>query len=514
MKTLKISPNDQRVLVHAPFGRDGSIVSSTLQSAGIAATLFNAVPQLVDELSEGVGAIIVTQESLTPDNLRAMEVAVESQPAWSDVPILVFLGRGESDEARAMRISSMLGNVTVLERPVSRFTMISATKAALRARRRQCQVRELLHHRDNEILQRDQFLAMLGHELRNPLAAISQAVDLMRVSNAEPAPRPVQVMRRQCDHLVRLVDDLLDVSRVTTGKISLSQKNVDVRETLTSALGPLEPLFGKQQLNLNVDLGPHRLTVNGDATRLEQVFTNLLTNAIKYTPAGGHVWVKAFANGENVVIKFKDTGLGLSPKVISHVFDIFVQSERSLDRSQGGLGIGLTVVRRLVELHGGTVSVHSDGEGKGSEFTVSLPLVADQSSHATTVEMMAIKDTSLHVLVVEDNDDNREGLKDLLEAFGHRVDVASDGEQGLQLAKHLRPDVAMVDIGLPNLNGYEVAERVRRELGDTIHLVALTGYGQPDDIRRTAAAGFDAHVTKPASLDKLLAALRPHERLA
>ncbi|MDX2022869.1 MAG: ATP-binding protein [Deltaproteobacteria bacterium] len=514
MKTLEITANDQRVLVHAPFGRDGSIVSSTLEGANIKATLFASVAQLLDELRNGVGAIIVTQESLTPGNLRLMETAVESQPPWSDVPILVFLGRGESDEARAMRISRMLGNVTVLERPVSRFTMVSATKAALRARRRQCEVRELLYHRENEILQRDQFLAMLGHELRNPLAAISQAVDLMRVSQAEPLPRPLQVMRRQCDHLVRLVDELLDVSRVTTGKISLSRKDIDVREILTSALGPLEPLFAKQRLGLRVDLGSQRLTVNGDATRLEQVFTNLLTNAIKYTPAGGHVRVTASVEGDAVVIKVADTGLGLSPKVISRVFDIFVQSERSLDRSQGGLGIGLTVVRRLVELHGGTIAVSSDGEGKGSEFTVRLPLLLSRAAQSATVEMAAIQDASLHVLVVEDNEDNREGLKDLLEAFGHRVDVAADGEQGLRLATRLRPDVAMVDIGLPHLNGYQVAERVRLALGDSIHLVALTGYGQPDDIRRTAAAGFDAHVTKPASLDKLLAALRPHERHA
>ena len=503
---------DQRVLIHAPYGRDGVLLASILDAAAIKTRLCESLSLLLEEARRGLGAIIITQESLTQENLCTMASLVTDQAPWSDFPILVFLSRGEHDEARAAKISQMLGNVTVLERPLSRFTLVSATHAALRARNRQYQVRELLQRQDNEILLRDQFLAMLGHELRNPLAAISNAVDVsrLRLPKDQDVPRPLQVMRRQCDHLARLVNDLLDVSRVTSGKVNLSRHVLDLRTLLVNALGPLEPLFAAQDITLTCDPGELPLLVNADATRLEQVFTNLLTNALKYTPHGGRVNARACREGDLVLVCVSDTGVGLSPQMISQVFELFVQSERSLERAQGGLGIGLTVARNLVELHGGHISATSQGEGRGAQFTVTLPaadalLVPVQGAEVSEDNR---RPSTLHVLVVEDNDDNREGLKELLEAFGYRVDVAMNGEQGLHLALQLRPNVILVDIGLPNLDGYQVAERLRGALGDAIRLVALTGYGQPEDIRRTSEAGFDTHLTKPASVEELLAALR------
>lgn len=500
---------DQRVLVHAPFGRDGAIVVHTLQKADISAVLCKDTQHLLSEVSAGAGAVIVTQECLTPESLVAMQAALQAQPPWSDLPFIVFLSRAVHDDARALKISSMLGNVTVLERPASRFAMVSTAQAALRARSRQYQVRDLLHRRDNEIQQRDQFLAMLGHELRNPLAAISQAIDVtkLRLPSDQPVPKALSVMRRQCDHLVHLVNDLLDVARVTTGKVTLAQTPTDLRAMVLNALGPLEGLFQERRLSLTTDFVNAPLMVNGDPTRLEQILTNLLNNALKYTPEGGSVMVSTRSEKEQVVFSIADTGVGLSPKMLASVFDLFVQSERSLDRAQGGLGIGLTVVRHLVHLHGGNIEAHSQGEGHGATFTVTLPAL-EQSIVAPKVSTKApVPRTGLHVLVVEDNDDNREGIKELLEEIGYRVDVAADGEQGLRLAVRLHPDVAIVDIGLPALDGYQVARGVRSALGNKIHLVALTGYGQPEDVRRTTAAGFDAHVTKPASLESLLDAL-------
>ncbi len=510
MPTPNFADRDERVLVCAPFGRDAALVEKTLADAAVVTVLCESVETLLAESQKGVGAFLVTQEVLTPANLQAMGATVAAQPAWSDFPVLVFLSRGENDEARALRISQMLGNVTVLERPVSRFTLVSATQAALRARNRQYQVRDLLQKRENEISLRDQFLAMLGHELRNPLAAISHAVDVSRLHlpQGQAVPRPLQVMRRQCDHLARLVDDLLDVSRVTSGKVNLSPQAMDMRALVASAASPLEQAYAAQDIALSLNLGAQPLLVNADATRMEQVLTNLLTNALKYTPSGGRVDVSTTRDGDQIIVQVADTGVGLSEQMTVQVFELFVQSEGSLDRAQGGLGIGLTIARNLVELHGGTISARSEGEGLGSQFTVSLPRAVDVAKAPTASPPAATQDRVLRVLVVEDHDDNREGLKELIEAFGHRVDIASNGEEGLRRAVEGRHDVAIVDIGLPNLDGYQVAARLRRHLGNEVLLIALTGYGQPEDVQKSEQAGFDAHLTKPTTVEAMMAALR------
>jgi signal transduction histidine kinase/ActR/RegA family two-component response regulator len=348
---------------------------------------------------------------------------------------------------------------------------------------------------------KDEFLAMLGHELRNPLGAISNATRVLH-QIGDQATRLQDIISRQTHHLARLLDDLLDVSRMTMGKIVLHRQPVDLRDVVHDSLIALEQEGKTDQHEIRVSAEP--AIVEGDPTRLEQVTRNLLDNAIKYTPAGGRVGVRVAHDGDEVVLRVSDTGAGIPPDVLPRVFELFVQAERSLDRSMGGLGLGLTLVKRLVELHGGSVSAWSAGPDQGSEFIVRLPRLLDQTPTPRPKALAAAGERSLRILVIEDNRDARDGLRLLLESWGHRVDEAADGRRGLELALLSRPDVALVDVGLPGLDGYEVAQAIRAtpERGRPL-LAAVTGYGQPEDERRAREAGFDAHLVKPIDPDEL-----------
>jgi PAS domain S-box-containing protein len=352
---------------------------------------------------------------------------------------------------------------------------------------------------------KDEFLAMLGHELRNPLGALASAVRLLDLEGRSPSEvsRARAVVGRQLDHLTRLVDDLLDVSRVTTSKVRLSRRTLDLTR---AAKGALEALRSHGALD------SHQVTFEGppawvdaDETRIEQIVTNLVGNAVKFTPPGGTISVKVERAGRDAVLTVKDTGAGISAEAISRIFDLFVQGEGTLDRSQGGLGIGLTLARRLVELHGGTIRAESDGPGKGSTFTVCLPaLDAPASRPSARIPSQPARASSRRVLIVEDNQDAREMLRVLLTIEGHEVHEAVDGPSGLEAALTVRPDIALLDVGLPGLDGYALARSIRaRPEGRDIFLVALTGYGQFEDRRRAREAGFDEHVVKPLDLARL-----------
>jgi PAS domain S-box-containing protein len=347
---------------------------------------------------------------------------------------------------------------------------------------------------------KDEFLAMLGHELRNPLGAISSAAHVLsRTSGGNSATaRASEIIGRQVQHLARIVDDLLDVSRVVAGKVVLRLQPVDLgeiaRRVATLHGGPA----GARHV-IYVQTNP--TWVSADPTRLEQVVTNLLANAVKYTPAGGEITVSVRREGDHGVLTVRDTGVGIRPELLPRVFDLFVQSDRSLERSGGGLGIGLSLVRQLIELHGGTVEAASPGPGRGSTFTVRLPVLAGPAD-ADDAARPAVAGPPRRVLVIEDNDDAREMLRNLLRMFGHEVHEACDGARGLEEARRLRPDAALIDIGLPGMDGYEVARRIRADLPGA-RLVALTGYGQPEDRERALAAGFDAHLVKPVDPDQL-----------
>jgi signal transduction histidine kinase/CheY-like chemotaxis protein len=420
---------------------------------------------------------------------------------------VMFTGRRQDNTPGLVNeAADTLGNVTTLERPVHPVTLVNAARAALRARKRQYDMREILGRLETGVRQRDQFLAMLGHELRNPLAAIHNATELAHLYGSldERLQRPLSIVERQARHLTRLVDDLLDVSRVTSGKVALQRRVVDVGVLLRALVQQVESASRQRGLSLSLSTSGEPGRVLGDPVRLEQVFSNLLTNAIKYTPAGGRIDVGLVVGEGNLTVSIVDNGVGIAPEALPQIFDLFNQAPPTLDRAQGGLGIGLTVVRSLVELHGGAVDASSAGLGQGAKFIVHLPRTTapvEESSMSTDPGTPA---SSRHILLVEDNVDNRESLRDLLEELGHRVDVAADGPQGIEEGLRLRPQVALVDIGLPTLDGFEVARQLRRELGTEVFLIALTGYGQPEDKDLARQAGFDAHLTKPMHPDDLL----------
>jgi len=352
---------------------------------------------------------------------------------------------------------------------------------------------------------KDEFLAMLGHELRNPLSAISSASSLLGMPGVGPdsVGRARVIIQRQSQHLSRIVDDLLDLSRAMSGKILLSRKRLDIATLVASCLDTFRATGRTKEYVIDAQLTPG--WVDGDATRLEQIATNLIDNALKYTPAGGRIEITVAAIGTEVVLRVSDSGVGIAPDLLPHVFDVFVQGAISIDRSQGGLGIGLSLVRRLVELHGGTVSASSPGNSSGSTFEIRLPrteaaVAADAPAQAAPVD--AGKPT---VLLIEDNDDGREMMATMLGTFGYPVLQAGDGLEGVRMACAHTPDVALVDIGLPGIDGYEVARRLRQEAATSgVRLIALTGYGLAEDQRRVLEAGFDTHLVKPVELNTLL----------
>ncbi len=382
-----------------------------------------------------------------------------------------------------------------------RTTELTATNRRLTREMEERQAAERKSHA------KDEFLAMLGHELRNPLSAISSAASLIGLAGAgaDTVGRAKVIIQRQSQHLSRIVDDLLDLSRAMSGKILLSKQALEVSALVSACLDTFRATGRTGNYLINVDLEPS--WVDGDPTRLEQIATNLIDNALKYTPPGGTIDIRIARQGDEVVFTVKDSGVGISAELLPHVFDVFVQGSITIDRSQGGLGIGLALVRRLVELHGGSVSAESDGAQAGSTFTIrmpcAVPAVEPHQDDAPRID--ADKPT---ILLIEDNDDGREMMATMLGAYGYAVRHAADGVQGVRMAGAHLPDVALVDIGLPGIDGYEVARRLRGS-GETNHikLIALTGYGLADDQRRVLEAGFDRHLVKPVDIATLLDAI-------
>ena len=347
---------------------------------------------------------------------------------------------------------------------------------------------------------KDDFLAMFGHELRNPLAAIASAAEVVDIARGTDDIRLARdVIRRQVVHLKRLIDDLLDAARVRAGKIVLERRPVNLAEAVQQALSVVRGGVAGHRHVIETQLDD--VGVDADPVRLDQIILNILTNAMKYTPAGRAIRVLTFADGDRGVLRVEDEGVGIARETLPRIFGLFVQGEHTLDRAQGGLGIGLTLVRTLVELHGGTVTADSPGPALGSVFTVRLPRIELPS----TLEDAPARRPAIRrrVLIVEDNDDVRQMLRILLEHEGHEVFEAVDGTEGVRAASRVRPDLALVDLGLPILDGYEVARFIRRQDYQPQRLVALTGYGQAEDRERALRAGFDDHLVKPVDPDRL-----------
>ncbi len=441
--------------------------------------------------------------------VRSGDLAADPRFAGQDLPVaradgivsclVVPIRRGERVEG-LIYISNLRHHPFTEEDEA--VAMRLADQAAIAIRNAQFLAREQAGRGQAEAANRakDEFLAMLGHELRNPLGAVTNAAAALQRLDDQAGPLRA-IIAQQSANLARLVDDLLDAGRLTAGKITIERRPVNLRSVAERALAAVQHSGSAAGHRISVDAKP--LVVAGDATRLEQILGNLLDNAIKYTPPGGEISVRVEEDGGDAVLRVRDSGIGITPELLPQVFDLFVQAPRAVEQGRGGLGIGLTVVRRLVALHGGTVAVSSEGPGRGSEFSVRLPLL--RSRDLITPEPPA-RDIEVPrcVLLVEHHDDSRASLHVLLELTGHQVAEASDGERGVAAALALRPEVVLIDIGLPGMDGYEVARRIRAApRGDQMVLVALTGYGQPEDSARAMQAGSDAHLLKPVEADRL-----------
>ncbi len=364
---------------------------------------------------------------------------------------------------------------------------------------------------------KDEFIAMLAHELRNPLAPIRNGLQIMRLSSDTSSIEKARaMMERQLGHMVRLVDDLLDISRISRGKLQLRKEPIDLSIVLSNAVETSRPIIEHGGHKLTIQLLPTPILVDADVTRLGQVFANLLNNAAKYSDKGGHIQVSASVEGPEVLISVKDSGIGIPSDMLPIIFEMFTQVDRSLERSQGGLGIGLSLVKRLVEMHGGRVQAKSEGHGHGSEFLVRLPTLTSAASGADTQMTSTpqpLTNTQRRILVADDNQDAADTMAMILKIMGNEVRTTNDGLQAVQTAAEFQPSVILLDIGMPELNGYEACQRIRQEpWGKKAILIALTGWGQDEDKRRSMEAGFDRHLVKPVDplvLEKLLADLPP-----
>jgi two-component system, sensor histidine kinase len=514
--------NGRRVLVFPPSRRDGDVTCRLLERVGLLCRVCHSAASLAEEIDLGADAVVLTDAALTAPGFDKVLAAIARQPQWSDLPTVLLCQTGIESPGVAQVIQSMT-NVTLLDRPTTARTLVSAAQAAIRARHRQYQTREqlealreaeeTLRAREHELetlaerlrsadRRKDEFLAMLAHELRNPLAPIRNASELLsRTLPAEPSLQTsIAIVKRQIAHLSRLVDDLLDVSRITQGRIELQRQPVDLGYVIAQAMESVEPLIRQKRHEVALARTESPLYVNGDSARLVQCLSNILTNSAKYTDDGGTIRVDVRKEDHCAVIDVTDNGIGIPTELLPQIFDLFVQSARSLDRSLGGLGIGLSVVYRLIEMHGGRVSAHSEGPGHGARFEVRLPLTT--APDASQAEEMDAPTTARRILVVDDNVDAATSMELLLRLDGHTVESVYSPEKAIERARTFDPHVILLDIGLPGMDGYEVARRIRAS-GSHARIVALTGYGREEDIKRALDSGFDSHLVKPVDLQTL-----------
>jgi signal transduction histidine kinase len=468
---------------------------------------------LVRELQQGAGAVMLAEEVLADPAAAALNEVLASQAPWSDVPVLILARQGADSRVIAEAMDK-LANVTVIERPMRVASLISTVRTALRARNRQYQLRDLLDGLREADQRKTEFLATLAHELRNPLAPMSTALTLLmrKPHEAAEALRYYELMGRQIEHMVRLVNDLMEVSRITRGKIELRMEAVALESVIKDAIELSRPLLEGAKHELSTELCDEPLVVRGDGVRLTQVFSNLLNNAAKYTAPGGRIRIVLRKESRHAVVEVWDNGTGIAPEMLKSIFEMFVQVSGTSKAAQGGLGIGLTLVKSLVELHGGSVEATSAGLGRGAMFCVRLPLtridagMAKPQARAVAGWPSSLPNT---VLIVDDNRDAADALSDLLQSLGASTHVAYSGDAALSaVADGVLPGLAILDIGMPGMDGCELAIKLRANPAlKGLILVALTGWGQQGDKDRIAMAGFDHHLLKPLDLAALFSVL-------
>jgi signal transduction histidine kinase/ActR/RegA family two-component response regulator len=503
MERAAIELAERRVLIVAPVGKDAMLLTREIERSGVSSLPCASVSSLLESAQDGAAMLLIAEEALPP-YFGALSEWLGSQPAWSDIPVLLLTGAGAGSPT-VVEALRRFGNVSLIERPVRVAALLSTVHSAMRARLRQYQIRAHMQEREAAHRRKDQFLATLAHELRNPLAPIANCVALLRRLPAGTDVTPLcDMLDRQANQLNRLVDDLMDVSRITRGKIALRSERIDLRVVVATAVETVRPQIDAARHVLELDLPPHPLEVEGDDVRLCQVLANLLSNAAKYTDAGGRLRVEAGRENGCVHVAVEDNGIGIAPDALDGVFDLFAQVDAYDVRARGGLGIGLTLARSLVEMHGGSLTACSSGLGEGSRFEVRLPAapalrpVDEVAAPASAVDLRGRR-----VLVVDDNRDAADSLAFLLRVRGASLEVAYDGLSGLDAARAFAPDVAILDLGMPGMSGYELARHLRDEGPRPRLLIALSGWGAQQDRLESTAAGFHEHLLKPVDVEEL-----------
>jgi signal transduction histidine kinase/ActR/RegA family two-component response regulator len=513
MGETPVATLEERVLLLAPTKRDAVAAGKVFETAGLLITPCKDLVEVCSEIQKGAAVAIVPDEAVLADKAGCLAGLLKEQPPWSDFPLIVLMPPNQTTAAAASL--EAVGHMTLVRRPIEVRSLISTVQAALRDRRRQYARRTDLAERERHAQalvdndrRKDEFLAMLAHELRNPLAAVNNAVTVLKMSS-EPESRnwASDVVERQVRQLVRLIDDLLDVSRITSGKIRLRKTFVDASVILDEAVEAARPLIDERKHRFFMSIERGALPLHVDATRVEQIVLNLLTNAAKYTESGGTIALTARREGGQAVIRVKDDGIGIMPEKLPEMFKLFTQGERALARSEGGLGLGLTIVQKLAEMHGGSVEAMSDGPGKGSEFLVRIPLArrTEDAESQASPDRGSLTASRSRILVVDDSVDTARGMVQLLELLGNEAMSVHDGRAVLEAARDFRPDFVLLDIGLPGMDGYEVAAALRDDetLKNAV-VIAVSGYGQDEDRRRSRAAGFHHHLVKPVDFDSLI----------
>ncbi|MDI1275149.1 response regulator [Polaromonas sp.] len=498
---------ERRIVICTPTGQDASLTSRVFRSVGIGCMVCRDTGELLEQLPRGAGALLLAEEVISGAAMRPLAEYVASQPTWSDLPILL-LTRSGADSLDVRRAVDRLGNVTLMERPVRTIALISAARSAIRARERQYQVRDADQRKD-------EFLATLAHELRNPLAPIRTSMGILKHlhPDSDPVTRLRNVVDRQVTHLTRLVDDLLDVARITSGKVVLKKDRITLQSVVNHAIEISSSSMEAKKHRLDVNGTESDYLLNADHARLVQSVANLLVNAAKFTPPQGHIVLATQVRGDTVTFSVRDNGIGLEPVSLTRIFDLFAQTPVP-GEAPTGLGIGLSLARQFAEMHGGKLHVVSEGLGRGSEFVLTLPVVVEQKQGPLRPEVAviapAVSGRLRKVLVVDDNVDAADTLGALLGMDGFAVSTAYDGVAAVAQARAVAPDIVVMDIGMPGMDGYDAARLIRQQPGgNRILLIALTGWGQSADRKRASEAGFDHHLVKPVDYELLVKCLQP-----
>jgi signal transduction histidine kinase/CheY-like chemotaxis protein len=500
-----------------PTGRDGELVCSTLERAGLSAHGCKNAAELRDRVQDGCGAVLLAEEAVEDEAVAQFIQSLADQPIWSDLPLILFSSQSRNAEKLLQTLGSRV-NITIVERPIRITMLISAVRGALRARERQYQTRDLLLQLEEADRQKDLFLATLSHELRTPLNSILGWIQILRTRKLEQSEidRAIEVIERNAKGQSEMISDILFVSRIITGKLEIKREPVNVGEVLNGVVEIIRPSAEAKSLELTVQSSDYEpVPVEGDAERLQQVFLNLLTNAVKFTPDGGKIDIGLRRVGSNVRIEVSDTGQGINPQFLPYVFERFRQADSTYTRRIGGLGLGLAIVRHLVELHGGSVTADSEGKDRGSVFAITLPIAdskrfapVNNGTQPTEISPeISAKVNGMSILLVEDDKDSRDMLEMVLSIYGVKVESAESVVEALRKLRALSPDVLVSDIGLPGEDGYDLIRKVRalpsREGGET-PAIALTGYVSVQDRKLALDAGYQDHIPKPVNPNVLL----------